>query len=249
MPKFKSLFKVKGSLDDVSFFKNRNGYQARMKSGVDGDRIATDPKFKRTRENAAEFTAVAASMKVVRSALRPVIQGIADGGMNGRLSRVLHQVKRLDLTSDRGQRTVAVGLESEAGREALVGFPFNAQAPLETVLAVIPVLDPATGVVTLPGMVSERDLSIPDGATHYQLGLAWSRVDFYTGKFDTVVTDLPLAPLDQTEQDIVLTPSSTPAGEGRDLFALKLVFYQEMNGKMYVLSVGTATTSAIIGVA
>ena len=163
MPKFKSLFKVKGSLDDVSFFKNRNGYQARMKSGVDGDRIATDPKFKRTRENAAEFTAVAASMKVVRSALRPVIQGIADGGMNGRLSRVLHQVKRLDLTSDRGQRTVAVGLESEAGRAALVGFPFNAQAPLETVLAVIPVLDPATGVVTLPGMVSERDLSIPDG--------------------------------------------------------------------------------------
>ncbi|MCF8239571.1 MAG: hypothetical protein K9I85_15520 [Saprospiraceae bacterium] len=249
MAKFKSLFKVKGSLDDVSFYKTRNGHQARLKGGVESDRIATDPAFKRTRENAAEFAAVAASKKLLRLALRSVIKGIRDGGMNNRLSRVLHQVKRLDLTSDRGQRTVAIGLESEDGREALSGFSFNDQAPLDVVLAVVPVVDLATGVVTLPKLNPAEDLFIPAGATHFLVGMAWAKVDFHTGKFDTVVTELPLAPLDQPEQDIVLTPSSTPAGEGRDLFALKVVFYQYMNGKMYDLTVGTATSSAIIGVA
>ncbi|MEZ5032147.1 MAG: hypothetical protein R2787_12145 [Saprospiraceae bacterium] len=53
----------------------------------------------------------------------------------------------------------------------------------------------------------------------------------------------------ELNRPFLLTDFKESGKVGRDLFALKLVFYQEVNGKMYVLSVGTATTSAIIGVA
>lgn len=248
MAKLKSLLKVQGTLDDVNFYKRGNRYFARLKGGVDGARIASDPKFKRTRENAAEFGIVARSVKTLRSALRSLIQGQTDSGMNNRLSKVCHQVKRYDLTSKRGERNVGVGLETEIGRQALVGFNFNVAAPFEQVVAVLPELDTATGVVTLPGLVPEKDLVAPPGATHFQMSMAWSKVDLATGTFATVMETLPEAVIDLTAQDLVLTPSSTPAGEGRDLFALQVVFFQEMNGEMYPLYDGTASTTAIIGV-
>lgn len=248
MAKLKSLLKVQGTLDDVNFYKRGNRYYARLKGGVDGARIATDPKFKRTRENAAEFGAVARSVKTLRSSLRGMIQDQADGGMSNRLSKICHQIKRYDLTSKRGERSVAVGLGTEIGRQALVGFNFNAAAPFEQVVAVIPELDTATGVITLPGLVPQKDLVVPPGATHYQVAMAWAKVDLGTGTFATVMETLPAAVIDLTAQDLVLTPSQTPAGEGRDLFALQVVFFQEMNGEMYPLYDGTAATTAIIGV-
>lgn len=248
MAKLKSLLKVQGTLDDVNFYKRGNRYFARLKGGVDGSRIATDPKFRRTRENAAEFGVVARSAKTLRSALRGLIQGQTDGGVNNRLSKVLHQVKRYDLTSRRGERNVAAGLETEIGRQTLVGFNFNAAAPFEQVVAILPELNAATGVVTLPGLVPAKDFAAPPGATHFQVSMAWSKVNLTTGSFATVMETLPEAVIDLTAQDIVLSSSSIPAGEGRDLFALQVLFFQEMNGEMYPLQDGTATSTAIIGV-
>ena len=56
MARQKGIIKLKGSIGDVSFYKTKDGYLAREKSGVDKDRIKNDPAFQRTRENGAEFT-------------------------------------------------------------------------------------------------------------------------------------------------------------------------------------------------
>jgi hypothetical protein len=45
------LIKIKGTLDNVNFYKSKDGDLARMKTSVDGTRIANDPAFERTREN------------------------------------------------------------------------------------------------------------------------------------------------------------------------------------------------------
>ena len=103
--------------------------------------------------------------------------------------------------------------------------------------------------------VFEKSMQYGSGATSVDAGPVEFDVD---GEADYAVTKgkaeqavlatLPEAVIDLTAQDLVLTPSSTPAGEGRDLFALEVVFFQEMNGEMYPLYDGTASTTAIIGV-
>jgi hypothetical protein len=56
MARVESLIKLNGTIGDLSFYKSKSvGYQARMKTGVSGDRIANDPAFARTRENGSEF--------------------------------------------------------------------------------------------------------------------------------------------------------------------------------------------------
>ena len=53
-----SFIKLQGKVGDLSFFKTKNGYQARVKGGVSADRIKSDPAYQRTRENNVEFATV-----------------------------------------------------------------------------------------------------------------------------------------------------------------------------------------------
>ena len=55
MAKQKGILKLDGTIGGITFYKSQDGYLAREKGGVDGNRIATDPNFQRTRENGSEF--------------------------------------------------------------------------------------------------------------------------------------------------------------------------------------------------
>lgn len=57
-----------GELGDISFYKSKDGYMARGKSSVSGDRIRNDAAFERTRENAREFGRASRAGKLLRTA-------------------------------------------------------------------------------------------------------------------------------------------------------------------------------------
>jgi len=42
------IFKIKGTLGGVTFYKTKDGHLAREKGGIDKKRMAKDPAFKRT---------------------------------------------------------------------------------------------------------------------------------------------------------------------------------------------------------
>src|SRR5690606_37348938 len=92
------LIKLKGTLDNVSFYKTKDGNLARMKTSVDAKRIANDPAFERTRENGAEFGSSASSGKVLRDAIRPMMQNASDNRVVSRLTKIMTQIKNLDPT-------------------------------------------------------------------------------------------------------------------------------------------------------
>ena len=79
MAKQKGIFKVEGTLDDVTFYKSKDGFMVREKGGISAQRMATDPAFVRTRENQAEFGRAGKAGKVFRSAFRTLLQNAADG--------------------------------------------------------------------------------------------------------------------------------------------------------------------------
>lgn len=51
----RSIIKLRGSISDNTFYKSKDGYLPRVKSGIEKEQIMSDPAFQRTRENFAEF--------------------------------------------------------------------------------------------------------------------------------------------------------------------------------------------------
>ena len=94
------IIKLKGTIGDISFYKTQDGYLAREKGGIEVSRIANDPAFVRTRENGAEFGRAGAAGKVLRNALRLLLQNSSDGRVTSRLTQSMVKLKA-DIGSER----------------------------------------------------------------------------------------------------------------------------------------------------
>lgn len=240
------LIKLKGTLDNVSFYKTKDGNLARMKTSVDAKRIANDPAFERTRENGAEFGSSASSGKVLRDAIRPMMQNASDNRVVSRLTKIMTQIKNLDPTSARGARNVGVGIALPTAKALLKGFNFNKEAILGSILYNPFAVDVATGVITINGLVPINEVAIPQGATHMTLRGSWTKVDFVTGESNVQETNAINLPIDATSTDVVLTPASAPTGTGTDLYMLMVEFFQQVNGVQYTLKNGAYNALSII---
>lgn len=125
MAKLKGILKIKGTLDELTFYKQGPDYLVRTKGGVDGERIAKDPAFQRTRENGSEFGLAASDGKLLRVAVRNLMTNAKDNRVTSRLTQIMTKLKNLDATSARGERKAAIGLNATGGVELLKGFNFN----------------------------------------------------------------------------------------------------------------------------
>ena len=112
MARQKGIVKLEGTIGDVSFYKSKDGYLAREKGGVDGERIKNDPAFQRTRENGSEFGRAGKAGKLIRTAFRPLLLKTSDSKVASRLTKQLMIVLQWDEDNPRGERTVSKGLIS-----------------------------------------------------------------------------------------------------------------------------------------
>lgn len=67
-----------GPVGNLSFYKSRGKYFVRRKSGVNGDRIKSEPAFARTRENISEFRRAVLATKLLRAAFTSLLSRVAD---------------------------------------------------------------------------------------------------------------------------------------------------------------------------
>lgn len=248
MARQKGIIKLTGKVGDLSFYKSKDGYLAREKGGVEAERIKNDPAFVRTRENGAEFGSAASSGKVLRDAIRPMLQNASDGRVASRLTKLMTQIKNLDGTSIRGARNVGVGIAVPEAKALLKGFNFNNQAILGSILFNAYAVDPGTGEISVTGLVPANEISAPSGATYITLRGAWAKIDFATGETDIQQTNAVNLPIDGMTTDVILTPTSSPTGTGTDLYLLMIEFFQEVNGAQYSLKNGAYNALSIVEV-
>ncbi|WP_300667088.1 hypothetical protein [Fluviicola sp.] len=246
MAKQTGLIKLRGTLDNVSFYKTQDGILARMKTSVDSNRIATDPAYIRTRENGAEFGRSAKAGKVVRDTLRPLLMLASDNRVTARMTKVMTSIKNYDLMSSRGARNVASGINDQAAKELLKGFNFNERSNLGSVLSKSFSVTQATGEITISEVIPLNDISFPPGATHVTLQSGWAKIDFTIGAGDLQLSPATSLPIDETLQDISLIPTSAPIGSGIDIHVLCIAFYQEVNGVQYPLKNGAFNALSIV---
>lgn len=249
MAKQKGIIKLQGRVGDLSFYKTQDGYLAREKGGVDGDRIRRDPAFARTRENGQEFGMAASAGKLVRDAFRPLLMRASDRRVASRLTRVMSEIRKLDTTNTRGARNVATAIADPAAKAKLKGFNFNERAVMSSILYNPFQLDTATGEVTMNGFNPANQIAPPPGATHVSLSSAWGKIDFGGGVHNIEPSNVVNLPLGSSTQNINLTVGQAPTGSGVDVFLLLIEFFQEVNGNQYVLNNGAFNVLSIIEVA
>jgi len=249
MARQSGLIKLKGTLDNVNFYKTKDGNLARMKTSVDAKRIANDPAFERTRENGKEFGSSAASGKLLRDAVRPMSMNASDGRVTARMTKVMTVIKNLDAVNDRGKRVVSQGIQDPEGVAALKGFDFNKEALLGSILYKPFTVDPASGEIVIPNLVPQMDISWPQGATHIQLSCGFVGVDFDTNEKDLQISQMVNLPIDPTATTVTLTPAGAPAVATTKLFLLKIEFFQEVNGVQYTLKNGAYNALKVVEVA
>ena len=249
MAKQKGIFKVKGTLDDVTFYKTKNdGFLIRQKSTVDGKRIATDPSFQRTRENNSEFGAAGSAGKLLRSAFKGLTINASDSQLVSRLVTEMIKVLQEDLVSLRGKRNV---LDGET--ELLTGFEFNKDGLLSTTLFApyVASIDRPTGAlqVDVAPFIPTNMVSAPGGATHFKINAAGASIDFEKKVYVVDVQASAVLPWNNTLTTALSLISNVGAASTHPLFlVVGIEFFQEVNGGSYPLKNGAFNCLQIVKV-
>jgi len=249
MAKLKGILKIEGTLDNLTFYKTKDGNLVKTKGGVSKERILRDPAFVRTRENGSEFGRSATSGKLLRKSVRSLMIRAKDSRVASRVTQAMTQIKNFATTSIRGERNVATGLGTPDGLNVLKGFDFNNRAILGSVLYAPFALDAGTGEVTITNLTPTNDISFPIGATHISLTSAFLNLDFDTEADAIAYSPTVNLPIDNTVATQTLTPSGAPAGTGNSFYLLLVEFFQEVNGVQYQLNNGAFNALNIIEVA
>lgn len=235
MAKANGILKIEGTVEDLTFYKKDGKNFVRRKGGVSKERIETDPSYVRTRENNSEFSISAGAGKMLRLALGSLVFKAKDSKLSSRMLKTMSVIKNYDGTSARGKRQVYEGLDTPEGKLALVGFDFNINAPLNSVLFAAYDLNTANGVMKIIGFIPLEQIRYPQGATHVSFQNGVLGIDFETEVSELALSTIENLPIDLTPTTITLTPSSIPTTTGVTLFLLSISFYQEVNGVQYSL--------------
>ena len=238
MAKQTGIIKLKGTIGGISFYKTSDGHLAREKGGVDKNRIQNDPAFQRTRENGSEFGRAGKGGKVLRNAIRLLLQNAKDKRVVSRLTKTLVAVTKTDVVNERGLRTLQDG-----NLGLLEGFEFNLNGKLGATLFApfAKAFDRVTGEATLDLVAFSPVVRIaaPAGTTHFKLVMGVAELDF-ENETSTVESDAT-AILPYTAADTAAIALSATITANSTLPVSQVIgveFYQEVNGEMYALKNG-----------
>ena len=248
MAKQKGIIKLDGTIGDITFYKSKDGFLAREKGGVSGDRIANDPAFARTRENGAEFGKAGKAGKVLRNAIRNLLQNASDSRMVSRLTTEFLKVVQADATSERGLRNV---IDGEV--DLLLGFDFNLNGKLGTTLYApfTSTINRVAGtlVIEVPAFIPLNMIAAPGGATHFKLNSAGAEIDFENETFVVDANSSAILPIDVNPTAVINLATAVTAASTHPLFLVfGIEFYQQVNGNFYSLRNGAFNALSLVAV-
>jgi len=168
----RSFVKMKGTLDDLTFFERKGKHYIRRKGTLDKDRIMKDKQFARTRENMSEFRAAANVSKAFRDLFISLLNQLGGSTTHARLTGKFR--KALSNGDGKpGQRDINLG----PNLFLFDKFEFNEDKAFSNVFGAFynrPTIDENRSVVswTVPVFDIENELTVPVGTTHYRFAMA-----------------------------------------------------------------------------
>ena len=250
MAKHKGVIRFTGTIDGLTYYESKYGPLVRKKAGPSAEQVKKDPAFQRLRENGKEFGNCGKATKTLRAVLMPLLKDARDFQVTPRIIKLMAAIKNLDTISIRGKRNVGIGIMAPTAKDLIKGFDFNEAALLYRILKKPHTVNTATGVISIPGMKPKQDLEYPNGATHAKITGGWARIDFSAapGQGGLIITNQVVMEVNGILNNVVLTPVALHGGTGTDIFALQIIFYQEINGVQYALKNGEFNAMGIVGI-
>ena len=249
MAKLTGIIKLKGTLDDLTFYKTKDGNLVKTKSSITKERIATDPAFVRTRENGSEFGKAATAGKLFRAAVKSML-ATTDSKLTSKVTKLMMELRQYDTTSVRGERNIYTAIGTVEAQDALNGYNLNSKAILSSVLYRNFTVDMVLGKISFLDINPATDIVFPKGATSVSLRGAWAKINFDTNMFDIGLSD-PLVLIKSSGSfgpfNLPILP--IPSTKGISVFLLGVDFYQDVNGVSYSLNNGAFNALQVVGVA
>lgn len=158
-----------GSIGNMSYYrmKGTDKIVVRKKGGASKEQIKTSPSFARTRENNAEFSGCANTVRSIRHALFP-LNKLADYNFTPTLTTLAKNIQLLDKVNERGKRAVNFSqyryllegfqLNKEFIFDAVVKYPLKGSIERET----------GSATVNIPHLHPQLNLDFPWKAPLYR---------------------------------------------------------------------------------
>jgi hypothetical protein len=257
MSKQVGLVKLKGNMDGISFFQSEGQHLARMANGPSKERIRTDARFERTRENNNEFGGSAGMTKAFRQAFAPVIS-MADARFTSRLIGTFKEIN-LQGAGARGKRPITL---SQHGVH-LTNLEFNVNRSVSNLFTGLITAtnsnDRHTATITIDDVLLRKVVKVPEGATHVQFTQAigvlsdyvfnealkrYIPVDASVDKLsmvtDSAFISIADTPVLNLSINTVLPGAIVLNGDVSVVQCFGVAFYQDVVGQYYPLPQGSA---------
>ena len=261
-----SFIKIKGSLGGLTFYEKDGKSLIKTSSGVNKERIMTDPKYKRTRENMVEFGASAKIGKSFRAGFVPIRKIVGENTLTGRVTGMMKKINKAGI-GVRGQRT----FEIVANKNLIEGFEFKKDQKLSSIFYApfsLPIIDVNRSIVDLviPDFNTSNLINTPEGATHFKLVLSASVLSDM--EYDVSEKLYKFVNPEENEINVMVFSNEIPIGGmvGGDInlqadlgftsplptsagvvIGFGILFYQEMNGEFYDLAGNNAMRIEMVG--
>jgi hypothetical protein len=246
MPKqISPIIKLKGAIDDISFYKSQDGFMARQKTSISAERIKTDPKFDLTRRAGQEFGAGGKAGKLFRDVWINELNKARDNRVTSRVTQIMVAILQSDPVSDLGFRRVENGdLTLLKGFEFNIGVTFAAAVKTQFPF----IIDRLSGQVSinLASHIPRLEIAAPENATHYNFFAAAAAIDFATGEYSITRQNSANLPWDNTPTTAsVLQMAVLPNTQLPIFLLLGVEFVKLVNGKSYPLSKGLSSLQVL----
>jgi len=239
---------IEGTLHNLTFYRMRGKYYVRAKRNVSRKRILTDPKFARLMENAREFKLAVRMGKLLRDSIKNRFREAGSRATSIRVLQQMLKIRKLDVTSERGNRNAGTALATEEAKKLLRGYEFNPDSPIAIILFKPVEVDMVTGVISIADLIPLKHVKAPAGATHLTLSGVYTDVNFASNTNAVAYTNEVNLAIDGSSTTVTLTPSTLPEGTGIKFCFLQVKFFQEVGGVQYVLKDGKYHAMRVVGV-
>jgi hypothetical protein len=235
MAKQNGIITIEGTIGNINFYVRKGVPVARKAGGgFNSDAIKKQPNMARVRENSSEFGHCSSVKKLFKNALHPFLLDYQDGNLHGNMMRLFTQLKDMDLTSERGKRTIFEGLKQKEGKQLMKKFAFTPQCRILPFTAQESIFNPKDYTYSFSNFTFPKEAFLTP-ATHATLTLGI--LVFENEKnFPSLFLSEPqwLEPYFQSSE-LVLKPKQKPNVDGLHLVFLGIQFYQEINSSLHVL--------------
>lgn len=147
-----SPFQLSGKVAGISFYTSNGKNIARTPGGPSRRKVLTDPKLVRVRENASEFGRTQLDTGALWRECLKLVEKSRDNNANRRLFQLMLNCKNGDALSERGKRSLRIGLQTDDYRKLLFGFEFNELTPFSKILHLPVELDTTQNSVSINGL-------------------------------------------------------------------------------------------------